>query len=94
MICCTIEAVKNKIEEEKIAQGEEIDSIYYRSNGIVAVNFEAEDTYFIKYSNMQLRITEDGVEIGKTMGDSGFSDGRIAPAFLDELATYPETFPY
>ena len=89
-----IEAVKNKIEEEKIAQGEEIDSIYYRSNGIVAVNFEAEDTYFIKYSNMQLRITEDGVEIGKTMGDSGFSDGRIAPAFLDELATYPETFPY
>ena len=89
-----IEAVKNKIEEEKIRQGEEIYSIYYRSNGIVVVNFEKEITDGRKYSNMQVRITEDGVEIGKTMGDSGFSDGRIAPAFLDELATYPETFPY
>ena len=89
-----IEAVKNKIEKEKTRQGEEIASIYYRSNGIVVVNFEKEITDGRKYSNMQVRITEDGVEIGKTMDDSGFSDGRIAPAFLDELATYPETFPY
>ena len=89
-----IEAVKNKIEKEKITQGEEIDRIYYRSNGIVVVNFEKEITDGRKYSNMQLRITEDGIETGKTMSDSGFSDGTVKSALLEELATYPESFPY
>ena len=43
---CAVKASrkKNKIEKEKTRQGEEIASIYYRSNGIVVVNFEKEIT--------------------------------------------------
>ena len=89
-----IEAVKNKIEKEKTRQGEEIASIYYRSNGIVVVNFEKEITDGRKYSNMQVRITENSGKISETWDDSGFLNGTVKSAFLEELATYPETFPY
>lgn len=89
-----IEAVKNKIEKEKTRQGEEIASIYYRSNGIVVVNFEKEITDGRKYSNMQVRITENSVKISETWDDSGFLNGTVKCELLGELATYPETFPY
>ena len=89
-----IEIIKEKIEKEMIHQGKVIDSIYYRSNGIIALNFEDEGAYSVNYSNMQLRITEDGVEVCTTMSDSGFTGGTIERAFIDALAVYPETFLY
>ena len=89
-----IEEVKEKIEKEMIQAGEEIDSIYYRSNGIVVVNFEEDAAYSINYSNMQIRITDNGVQICPTMSESGVAGGTIERAFRDAFAVYPESFPY
>lgn len=89
-----IESIKDKIEKEKIQQGGEIESIYYRSNGIVVVNIEEEEENAINYSNLQIRITEQGVEISTTMPGLGYGGGTVKGALLDELATYPKTFPY
>lgn len=89
-----IEAVKEKIETEIFSQGGKIQSIYYRGNGIAAVNLEKEEQYSVNYSNLQLRITENGVQICTFMNDSEYSEGTVGCALLDELAMYPEEFPY
>ena len=89
-----IEAVKEKIETEIFSQGGKIQSIYYRENGIVAVNIEKEEQYSVNYSNLQLRITKKGVRICAAMSDSDYAGGTVGGALLDELATYPEKFPY
>ena len=89
-----IEAVKEKIEKEIFSQGGKIQSIYYRGNGIVAVNIEKEEQYSVNYSNLQMRITKKGVRICAAMSDSDYAAGTVGGALLDELATYPEAFPY
>ena len=58
------------------------------------MNFKKEIEDGLMYSNMQVRITENGVNICETMNDSGFSGGTISDAYRPELATFPETFPY
>ena len=82
------------IEGEMAQEGAEIDSIVYRANGIVAVNLSAEDSDFINYENIQLRITDQGVEILGESGGDPFAGGTVREAFLEYLAIFPEEFPY
>lgn len=89
-----IEEARKLIEDRKLGQGEEIESILYRNNGIVVVNFEKDEEFSISYSHLQLRIGRGVVQICKSQDESGFGDGTIAGAFLNDLATFPDRFPF
>ena len=78
-------------------EGYQIDSVYYRANGVININCSYTDEYGITYDNMTLRVADGEVEAEivnpSTDGLSAFSyGGEYSSAFLPERATYPDGF--
>ena len=83
-----IQDVLEKIDAEMFKEGWTVDKIFYRDNGIVNVNFRVEDEDIIQYKNMTMRIWKGDIV------DCRFGDGEVLKVLMENVATYPEKFPY
>ena len=78
-------------------QGFQIDDIYYRANGIININYSAEEDNSIRFDNMTLIRSGNSVTVKQISQDSGdlfsYSYGGIYhPALAEDIATYPDSF--
>ena len=78
--------------------GYKIDSIYYRENGLININYSKTDNSYTMYENMTLKLsgnTVKGVEVNQYGSDllSKLSySGIYNPALYPNMATYPKAF--
>lgn len=82
-----------KIINDIIIEGYEIDSIYYRENGIININFSLADNDSIRYKNITLRCKQAGFEVVPSMYGK-YNEGIYQSAMIPAIATYPSSYPY
>lgn len=73
----------------------QIDTILYRENGIININFSKEyEAKGIKHYRMTIRY--DGEQAHVVPGETGesYSEGTYLEALIPSIATYPTEFPY
>lgn len=83
-----IQDVLENIDTEMFMNGWTVGRIYYRDNGIVNVNFQFEDEDNICQKYLTIRIWKGDII------DYGFQEGKVLKAFMENVATYPDQFPY
>lgn len=78
--------------------GYKIDSIYYRENGLININYSKSDSTFISYENMTLKLTGNTVKAvevnpyGSDLLSKLTYSGIYYPALYPNMATYPKAF--
>lgn len=78
------------------SEGREISTILYRANGIININYSYGEGLVV-YGNMTLRCDGNTVTVEPIRGDdvTYLEDtsygGTYAPAFLEDIATYPDS---
>ena len=79
-------------------RGYKIDSIYYRGNGLINLNYSKADKSFITYENMTLQLKGNSVKAVPVNEQSDDEVGKLSyggiylPALYPKMATYPKEF--
>lgn len=82
--------VRSLLEEEC-----QINTIYYRENGIININFSKEyETGEIRHFNLTLRYDGEQFKIVPAMSGQEYGEGIYLDALIPSIATYPNEFPY
>lgn len=71
-----------------------IDSIYYRSNGMININISKEDDHEIVYYNITLRCNGDSWEYVMSEFGNNYGEGIYLKELIPSSATYPDKYPY
>lgn len=70
-----------------------IDSIYYRENGLIHINISKESDDEIRYMNITLRFIDGEWEYVVTgIFENEYSEGIYLDAMIPTIATYPDQF--
>ena len=73
----------------------QINTIYYRENGIINMNLSKEyETGEISQFNVTFRYDGERVQIVPTKSGQEYGEGTYLEAFIPSIATYPSEFPY
>ena len=72
-----------------------IDTIYYRENGIININFSHEyETGEKRHFNLTLRYDGEQIQILPAKSGEIYDEGVYLDALIPSIATYPNEFPY
>ena len=85
-----IKEVVDTIQKEELLKGAALGDIYYRGNDTISINIseESEQDDLVFNSNATIRLWK-----GEAIFN-GFTSGTSKKAYLENIATYPQEYPY